>query len=92
MSTYIFYKVELRIGGGKMGKELGLRVGAVQCGMLRVSELLNRTFDCSDFISVTNDRESFIIEMRSEPLNARSDDLDMHSTLLRTPLHSSVPN
>lgn len=55
MSTYIFYKVELRIGGGKMGKELGLRVGAVQCGMLRVSELLDRASDCSDFISVTND-------------------------------------
>ncbi|KAI8563087.1 hypothetical protein RHMOL_Rhmol03G0086100 [Rhododendron molle] len=45
----------------------------------------DRASDCSDLISATNDRESFIVEMRSEPSN------DVCSTVLRTLLHNTIP-
>ncbi|KAI8531539.1 hypothetical protein RHMOL_Rhmol11G0144400 [Rhododendron molle] len=51
----------------------------------------DRASDGSDLISATNDREPFIAEMRSEPSNARSDNLKVRSTVLRTPMHITIP-
>ncbi|KAI8549772.1 hypothetical protein RHMOL_Rhmol06G0051300 [Rhododendron molle] len=53
-----------------------LNFGLVLCNraVLRTFELSDCASDGSDIISTINDRESFIAEMRSEPLDTRSDD------------------
>ncbi|KAI8528384.1 hypothetical protein RHMOL_Rhmol12G0144700 [Rhododendron molle] len=60
--------------------------------MLRTFEPSDHTSDGSDPILATNDREPFIAEMRSEPLDARSDGLEVCSMVLRTPMHNTIPN
>lgn len=49
--------------------------------------LSSRASDSSDLILATYDRESFLIEIRSEPSNAQSDGSKVHSTVLRTAAH-----
>ncbi|KAI8555960.1 hypothetical protein RHMOL_Rhmol05G0216000 [Rhododendron molle] len=55
-----------------------------------VHSTMLRIFELPDFIFSTNDRESFIVEMRSELPDARFDGSEVHNTVLRTPLYNAI--
>ncbi|KAI8531020.1 hypothetical protein RHMOL_Rhmol11G0105300 [Rhododendron molle] len=59
--------------------------------LLRISEPSDHASDGLDLISVTNDREPFITEMRSKPSDTRSNGSEVRNTVLHIPLHSTVP-
>ncbi|KAI8530311.1 hypothetical protein RHMOL_Rhmol11G0047000 [Rhododendron molle] len=58
--------------------------------MLHTSKPSDSVSNGSDLISTTNNREPFIAEMRSELSDAQSNDLEVHSTMLLTPLRSTT--
>ncbi|KAI8560298.1 hypothetical protein RHMOL_Rhmol04G0244500 [Rhododendron molle] len=49
-----------------------------------MSEPSDHASNGSNLISATNNQESFIAEIRFEPLNTRSDSSKVRSTVLRT--------
>ncbi|KAI8554210.1 hypothetical protein RHMOL_Rhmol05G0081000 [Rhododendron molle] len=55
--------------------------------VLCTSKLFDRASDGLNFISAINSFRSLVAKIRSEPLNAQSDGLELHSTILCTSLY-----